>query len=404
MSELLLIAPNCDGNDVGESWVAFQWSKRLAERHDVTLLTCYRAGRQRPSEQLPGARVIEWPERPSLRGRAERLNSMLKPGYPSFYRHCRRWVREALSRGERFDVAHQVVPVAMRYPTPIRGFGIPYVIGPVGGSLLSPPGFEGEDTAPWYVSLRGLDRWRLKHDWLLRRTYEDATTVLGIAQYVRETLGDLSIQSFQVMSETGVDDLGHELQRSEHPGTIRLLYVGRLIRTKGARDAILAMPALADHDVHLDIVGDGFDRASCERLAQALGVSDRITFHGALPRTAVDAYYQRSDIFVFPSYREPGGNVVFEAMAASLPLVVSDRGGPAAAVDDRCAIVVTPTDPQEFAADIASAIAALVDNPQRRLDMGRHARERVAQIALWEKKIDAIETVYAEAAERFARG
>src|SRR5262245_52808973 len=143
MPKLLLIAPTCDGQDVGEAWVAYQWARGLAKRHDVTLLTYYKRGRLPASRQLTGLDVIEWPE-PPLVGRAERLNSMLKPGYVPFYLKARRWIRHALARGERFDLAHQPVPVAMRYPSPVAGLGIPYIIGPVGGSLGSPPEFEKE--------------------------------------------------------------------------------------------------------------------------------------------------------------------------------------------------------------------------------------------------------------------
>jgi len=110
MSKVLLIG-SCDGTDVGEAWVAFQWAARLAARHDVTLLTYYKRGHTPPSRQLPDARVIEWPE-PALTSRAERFNSMLKPAYFSFYFKARRWIRDALGAGEHFDLAYQPVPVA----------------------------------------------------------------------------------------------------------------------------------------------------------------------------------------------------------------------------------------------------------------------------------------------------
>src|SRR6202012_6042897 len=120
--------------DVGEAWVGFQWASRLAARHDVTLLTMHRRGQTPPAEQVPDARVVQWPEA-KLLARYGRLNSMLKPGYVPFYVSVRRWIRDHLARGEHFDIAHQLLPVAMRYPCPAVGFGIPYCIGPLGGSL-----------------------------------------------------------------------------------------------------------------------------------------------------------------------------------------------------------------------------------------------------------------------------
>ena len=394
MLKLLLIAPTCDAQDVGEAWVAYQWAQSLAKRHDVTLLTYYKRNKTPPSQQLTGLRVVEWVE-PPLLGRAERLNSLLKPGYVSFYLKARRWIRRELASGAHFDIAHQPVPVAMRYPSPVRGLGIPYIIGPVGGSLEAPPGFGNEkDTAPWYVGLRKLDRLRMGLDPLLRRTYEGASCIVGIAPYVKDFLSRTPIRRFEIMSETGLENLPQEVDRSSRSDPVRLLYVGRVVRTKGVRDAIRAMSELRDLPVVLDIVGDGFDLVTCSALASALSIDDRTAFHGWQARKQVEAFYRSADIFVFPSYCEPGGNVVYEAMGWGLPLVVSDRGGPGSAVDDTSGIRVHPSTPDQYARDIALAIRQLVVDRKLRLSFGENARTRVAEVALWPRKIDHMELIY----------
>ena len=395
MRRLLLITSACDGEDVGEAWVGFQWVSRLAARHDVTLLTMHRRDRTPPSRQIQGARVIEWRDA-KLLARQERFNSLLKPGWIPFYRGARRWIRDALARGEHFDLAHQLVPVAMRYPSPVTGLGIPYVIGPVGGSLENPPGFSDE-TSAWYVRLRALDRLRLRRDPLLRRTYVDASCVIGIAPYVRDALADVALRRFEIMSETGLTELPASNGRRVSDGTVRLLYVGRLVRTKGLRDGISALAHLATSArVLLDVVGDGPDRAACQALAEELGLREAVCFHGRQARDRVEDFYRRADIFLFPSYREPGGNVVFESMGYGLPLVVSDLGGPGSFVDDTCAIRVHPTSPDQYAHDLAAAISRLVDDPGLRQQMGAAARRRVAETALWDSKVDRLDALYDE--------
>jgi len=403
VAKLLVIAPGCDKEDVGESWVGYQWVHRLARGNQVTLLSYYKRGKVPPSRHLPGVRVVEWQE-PPLVGRAERLNSMLKPGYPSFYIRARRWLRRALAAGERFDLAYQPVPVAMRYPCPAAGSGVPYVIGPVGGSLASPPAFSAEeDTAAWYVGLRSLDRLRMRWDPQLRRTYSDAACVLGIAPYVEEFLRPVPVRRFEVMSETGIDALPDPEDRSGRNGQVRLLYVGRLVRTKGARDAIRAMALLRDLPVVLDIVGDGSDRATCEALSGELGLSTRVRFHGWVPRESTTGFYRSADVFVFPSYREPGGNVVFEAMGLGLPLLVSDRGGPGNVVDQTCGIRLPAVSPDQLSRGIAAAVARLVREPQLRLSLGDGARRRVADIALWDGKVERMETLFGQLIEESRR-
>jgi glycosyltransferase involved in cell wall biosynthesis len=394
MNKLLMVAPACDGQDVGESWLAFQWASLLSTRYDLTLLTTYKRGHTPASEQLPRARVVEWSE-PPLVGRLERLNSLLQPAYVPFYIRARRWIRRRLAEGELFDVAHQVVPVAMRYPSPAAGLGIPMIIGPVGGSLESPAAFLPEEgTTPWYQRLRKLDGFRLRHDPLLRRSFESAHCVLGIADYVSELLGDLSIRRFETMSDVALHEVHKVIDRSNRTGPVRLLHVGRIIRTKGLLDVIRAMGSLHDLSLTLDVLGDGPERPTCEAAVRELGLASRVTFHGSVARSVVDGFYERADIFVFPSYREPGGSVVLEAMAFGLPLVVCDRGGPGANVDDSCAFRLPAVSPKQLAADCAAAVRTLVEDSALRLRMGGAAREHAASAHLWARRLDQMLRLY----------
>ena len=374
--------------------MAYQWAKHLSEQHDVTLLTYHKRGAQPASEQLPGVRVVEWIEPPFV-GRVERLNSIVKPAYLPFYFRARRWVSDALARGERFDIAHQPVPVAMRYPSPAVGLGIPLVIGPVGGGLSSPAGFAADEgPSQWFMALRNLDSYRLRWDPLLRRTFREADCVLGIAPYVLEQLDNIPLRRLEIMSETGLESLPESIDRQNRSGPVRLLYVGRLVRTKGARDIIRALALVPDLPVILDIVGDGPERTECEDVIRELDLSDRVVLHGSLPKDEVFGFYRRTDVFVFPSYREAGGNVALEAMGFSLPLIVVDRGGPGSAVNDSCAIKLRANTPDQLSSDIAKAITTLATNVDLRHKMGAAAHEYVGRTALWSAKIDIANAIY----------
>jgi glycosyltransferase involved in cell wall biosynthesis len=391
-----MVAPECDGEDVSEPWVAYQWASRLAAGHELTVLTCRRRGHKPLSGQLP-VRVIEWGE-PPLFNRAERFNSMLMPGYVPFYMGARRWTRSALARGERFDICYQPVPVAMRYPSPVAGLGVPLAIGPLGGSLPSPVAFRREESAtPWYVRMRALDQLRLRRDPLLRHTYQTAACVLGIAPYVRDLLASMPLRRFEVMSETGIERLPPEACRTTGHG-LRLLFVGRIVRTKGARDAIRALALARDLPAVIDIVGDGPDRRQCESLARRAGLGSRVRFHGWLPRAAVDKFYRLADVFIFPSYREPGGNVIFEAMSHGLPLIVSDIGGPGSIVNSGTGIRIHPFSPGQYAQDLSGAIRILAVDYRMREGLGRAARSRVAELGLWEAKVRHLERILTEVA------
>lgn len=407
MAKVLLIAYACDADDVSETWCSWQWTRRLAARHDATVLVYNRRDRAGvATASLPGARVLEWSEL-SLFERVPSLTHTLKPGYLHFHRRARSALRDLVAR-ERFDLVHQYEPFAPRYPSPAVGLGIPFVLGPVGGGVETPPAFGRElaGEMPWFTRLRALDRWRFRHDPWLRRTYEGADVVLGIAPYVRELLEPVVLRRFELFHETGVDHVpAPRPPRRREPGEARLLYVGRVVRSKGVRDAVRAMAFLSDLErVTLDVVGDGGDRAACEREAAALGVAGRVRFHGWRDAATVQEFYRDADVFVFPSLREASGQVVIEAMSHGLALVVAAGGGPGFTVQGDCGVAVEPTTPEDYPRALAQELRALVESPARMASLGRNARDKVAAEFLWDRKVERMSKLYDEVIAASRRG
>lgn len=393
--KILALAPDCDGTDVGEAWCAHQWVAGLAEQHQVTLLTSRKVGRLAPSQQFDNVEVIEWDDIP-LMHRWDRLNSMLKPGYVRYYLSARNWIRSSIAIGRHFDVVHQFTPIALRYPSPAAGLGIPLVVGPLAGSLETPESFCSEcGNAPWYTRLRSLDTLRLKHDPLLRHTFSDAQVVIGVAPYVRSLLDNTPIKRFEIMSELGIHDLAKQRSHQKKGQGLRLAHVGRVIRTKGLRDAVRAMSALRDDlDITLEQAGGGEDLNMCIGEAHRLGVADRITFHGKIPREQVEDIYRRVDAFIFPSFREPSGGVIFEALRHGLPVITTDRGGPAYVIDESCGIRVPARSPQDLASHLAAAIARLAKSPEMLSQLSAGARNRMETIGIWPRKVEWLTDLY----------
>lgn len=393
---VLIVCPQCDADDVGENLCGFEWVSRIARRADVTVLTQRFPGHRSPSEQLPGVHVVEWNAAPYI-ARYPRFNSAVKPWYPFFYLRARAWIREALARGEQFDLMHQIMPMATRYPSPCTGFGIPFVLGPVGGGVATPPELASElDTEPGFMRLRGIDGFRLRHDPVLRRTYSEAASIICCSGYVVERLAMLPLKRVDLEYEVGIETLGNaRAERTSTGDEFRLLHVGRTIRTKGLRDTIRALAHLRDiPGVVLDVAGSGEDMPACQREAEELGVVDRIRFHGRVPRSALEPLYRAADLFVFPSFREPTGGVLFECMRHGLPAVVASTGGPGHIVTDACGVRVDPAEPKAYAKAIADAIRFVAQDPVRRNAMGLAARARIAELGLWDRKIERLLAIY----------
>ena len=156
----------------------------------------------------------------------------------------------------------------------------------------------------------------------------------------------------------------------EHDGEIRLLYVGRISREKDLDLLAAAYRRLRDEGlpVQLFVVGHGpYLEAFAKSLPEAI-------FMGYLTGNELAAAYASADIFVFPSTTDTFGNVILEAQACGLPVVVSDSGGPKELVQDTANGLITKSHDEE---DFARAIRALVTNPALRERMGKSARNSV---------------------------
>src|SRR5882724_6938957 len=153
-------------------------------------------------------------------------------------------------------------------------------------------------------------------------------------------------------------------------GEVRLLYVGRISREKDLDLLAAAYRRLRDEGlpVQLFIVGHGpYSEAFAKSLPEAL-------FTGYLRGNELATAYASADIFVFPSTTDTFGNVILEAQACGLPVIVSDSGGPKELVEDNANGLITKSHDVD---DLARAIRALVMNPALRDQMGKSARNSV---------------------------
>jgi len=151
---------------------------------------------------------------------------------------------------------------------------------------------------------------------------------------------------------------------------VRLLYVGRISREKDLDVLATAYNKIraAGLPVKLYLVGLGPYR---ETLAASL--PDAV-FLGYLKGEALAKAYASADVFVFPSTTDTFGNVVLEAQASGLPVIVSDVGGPKELVDDGATGIVTKAHDAE---DFARAIERMSLDAKLRTRMGEEARQRV---------------------------
>ena len=145
------------------------------------------------------------------------------------------------------------------------------------------------------------------------------------------------------------------------------LALGRLHKNKGLD--VLVKAAARIPGLQVWIAGEGPERTELTRLAHRLGAGDRIKFLGW--RTDRAELFGAADICVFPSRREPFGNVIVEAWGYGVPLVSTAAIGPKWLIRDGKDGILTPLeDPVAFAEGIRKVLGA-PDLARRMVDNGK---------------------------------
>jgi glycosyltransferase involved in cell wall biosynthesis len=151
----------------------------------------------------------------------------------------------------------------------------------------------------------------------------------------------------------------------------RLIMVARFNEQKDQATLLKAIALIKKYDFHLDLVGSGVSLESCKALAEALGISDKVSFLG--DRRDVADLLANSQIFVLCTHYEGLPISILEAMRAGLPVVATNVNGIPEEVEDGVTGFLVPR--QDVKA-LAEALSKLIQSPDVRQRMGMAAREK----------------------------
>ena len=137
----------------------------------------------------------------------------------------------------------------------------------------------------------------------------------------------------------------------------------------------------------LIVVGKG-DSRRFTALARSLGIAERVIFAGVT--SEMEKYYLASDIFAMPSKFDTFGLVVLEAMAAGLPVIITQTVGAKDLVDPGLNGFILPDNPS--VSDMTTALSVLM-KPERRLQFGEN-NQKIALQHSWENTADKVADLY----------
>jgi glycosyltransferase involved in cell wall biosynthesis len=400
---ILVLAQDSSPERVSIPYVTYSHAAALAQLHDVTLVV--KSSVEDPVRRAKAPfRSIEvvpmpWLERIyawSLRWifkynfTSQALTAFGYPFSVAFEWYAWRQLRYRIFAGE-FDVVLRIVPMTAVLPSPFAFFlrkgPIPFAIGPLNGGLPYVQGFsQAKNEKQWISNLRNLYRFLP----FARSTYRNAAAIIAASSQTYAEFTEYSDKLFFV-PEPGIGrSQCSDNPRSLEPGAkLDLIFVGGLIPCKACDLALRAAAPLLRSDLaRFSILGDGPERNRLEQLARSLGIEKAVSFCGWVSHAEVLSRLRSADVLVFPSVRDFGAGVVFEALATGAVPVVADFGGPGDIVHREVGYKVPLTNESEFVSQMKAILTELAGNRELLDRLRQQGMTYVRECLTWDAKAE----------------
>jgi glycosyltransferase involved in cell wall biosynthesis len=401
---VLLLGPDCHPERVSIPRVTYCHAAALAQLHDVTLVarSSVEHDLRRANGPFRAIEVVEtslsdkisnWVFRWILKSNPESQarTGLQYPFHIAFEWSAWRQLRSRILAGE-FDVVLRLVPMSVVLPSPFAFFlrkgPIPFVIGPLQGGLPWPPGFVQLDRQKqWTTGLRNLYRYLP----FARSTYRHATAIIAASSQTYSEFARYRDKLFFV-PEPGIDQslCVADTRRPQPGGKLELIFVGGLVPRKACDLALRAAAPLLRNDLaHFTVVGDGPDRNRIEDLTRSLGIEKAVSFCGWISQAEALSRMRSADVFVFPTLRDNGAGVVFEALASGVVPVVVDFGGPGDIVHPDVGFKVPLTNENDIVSRMEKILAELAGNRDLLNRLRRQGMTYAQECLTWDAKAQA---------------
>lgn len=374
---ILLLAPDSNPEGVSIPFVTYSHAAALAQLHDVVIVVASES-EDRVRRACAPFRSIEVVRMPLLQRIQNWVfrhifksnfdsQAVTALGYPislAFEWYAWRQLRHRIFASE-FDVVLRLVPMTPSLPSPFSFFlrkgPIPFVVGPLNGGLPWPEGFSQlENQKQWISNLRSVYRYLP----FARSTYRDARAIIAASSQTYSEFASYGDKVFFV-PEPGISSSQCVADsRSSGAGArLDLIFVGGLVPRKACDIALrAAAPVLRAGMAHFTVIGDGPERNRLERLTASLGIGDAVSFCGWISHADVLCRLRSADVFLFPSVRDNGAGVVFEALASGAVPVVADFGGPGDIVHSEVGYKVPLTNEVEIVSKMEKILTGLAQD------------------------------------------
>ncbi|TEU22663.1 MAG: glycosyltransferase family 4 protein [Anaerolineales bacterium] len=336
-----------------------RWVQYFLERgNDILVFSRYET-------PIPGTKVLPWPKVISENWSIRKFELLRNA-----------WLFRSMVRGFKPDIVH-----------------IHYIYNNI-TNLLWYWGVKNLFVSPWGSDIINDYSAEIEGSSFYRRfLFRQARVITATSHFLADVARHYTDKEVHVVP-FGVDcQVFRPTERINMTSVVTLAFVKHLRVKYGPEYLIRAMSLIvAEYSrTKLLIVGSGELRIQLEALTERLGLTRNISFLGAIEHRQLPELLRNVDMFVMPSIWEGFGVAAVEAQAMEIPVIATKVGGiPEIVRDGITGILVEPRNPEQ----LATAIIELIENPEKRKEMGKEGRKYVLSRYRWEDNAALMDDLY----------
>jgi glycosyltransferase involved in cell wall biosynthesis len=305
-----------------------------------------------------------------------------------------RSLMQELNKAHRFDLVHQLNPVFTGVSLSLVGSGLPLVLGTYVARWPDDPDALTARVGWGRMVAHGRDLiaavQQRRADALLLTT-PAAWNRLPDPEAVRSRIHVIphGLDTRLFSPRPGWDSTETLQAEQERPS---ILFLANVLKRKGIFTLIEAFPAVVRElkNCKLRVAGSGFDLTDAMQRVAELGCADQVEFLGRQERVNAPELYRNCSVYCLPSFGEPYGTTVVEAMSCARSLVVTDGGALPHLVHESGGMRVPAGEPGA----LSRALVWLLQHPNQRAEMGRYNRRLVESEMSWDSVAQQLEAIY----------
>ncbi|WP_300021568.1 glycosyltransferase family 4 protein [uncultured Maribacter sp.] len=314
-----------------------------------------------------------------------------------FYYYYHKWQKRALKQAEvicetvSIDIIHQLNMVGYREPGMLWKIkDIPVVWGPIGG-------FGGIPT-PFLKSFSNKEAIKQKikqainniqvYTPYIQKAIKKSDVLIACNSVAKNKLQHFRKDKVLVISEAGSLISSNKNTRNYNFETLKILWIGRNIKSKALSIALETMTELNDLNIELNVLG--VDKSEAHLPNEE---TQNVNFHSWIPHEEVQNFFNSSHLLLFTSLYEATGTVVLESLAKGVPVICHDTCGQGDIIDSMCGVKVPMKSVDYSIQTFSKEIRNLYFNKNliKSLSDGAYAKAKEFQ---WENKGKLMNDIY----------